>query len=111
MTKRKMKIANLDEKSIARIRNMEETMDTLIVLHFRPMHALKNLPDPQQPFPRLELPSGILQLQTVLQLDLQNHAKAVRTLHHRKVACKSLHLPDLKHLASEPLKLRHEWLH
>ena len=46
MTKRKMKIANLDEKSIARIRNMEETMDTLIVA-LEPHYPLADLSEEQ----------------------------------------------------------------
>ena len=46
MTKRKMKIANLDEDSIARIRNMEESMETLIVA-LEPHYPLADLSEEQ----------------------------------------------------------------
>ena len=46
MTKPRMKIANLDEESIERIRQMEEAMDTLIVA-LEPHYPLAELNEEQ----------------------------------------------------------------
>jgi hypothetical protein len=46
MTKRRMKIANLDEEGIERIRQMEESMETLIVA-LEPHYPLAELSDEQ----------------------------------------------------------------
>lgn len=46
MTKPRMKIANLDEEGIARIRQMEESMDTLIVA-LEPHYPLAELSEEQ----------------------------------------------------------------
>ena len=46
MTKRRMKIANLDEEGIERIRQMEESMETLIVA-LEPHYPLADLSDEQ----------------------------------------------------------------
>jgi hypothetical protein len=46
MTKRRMKIANLDEDSIKRIRQMEESMGSLIVA-LEPHYPLAELSDEQ----------------------------------------------------------------
>jgi hypothetical protein len=46
MTKRRLKIADLDEESIERIRTMEEEMDTLIVA-LEPHYPLAELSEEQ----------------------------------------------------------------
>ena len=46
MTKRRMKIATLDEEGIDKIRKMEESMDTLIVA-LEPHYPLAELKDDQ----------------------------------------------------------------
>lgn len=46
MTKRRMKIADLDEEGIERIRSMEEAMDTLIVA-LEPHYPLAELSEEQ----------------------------------------------------------------
>ncbi len=46
MTKRRMKIANLDEENVKRVRQMEESMGTLIVA-LEPHYPLAKLNDEQ----------------------------------------------------------------
>ncbi len=46
MSVKRMKLANLDEASLARIQKMEEQMGTLI-LALEPHHPLAKLDDPQ----------------------------------------------------------------
>ena len=46
MPKRRMKIANLDEESIVRIRQMEESMDSLIVA-LEPHYPMAELSEEQ----------------------------------------------------------------